>query len=176
MNSNENQKDFSRDSVKYDERDSINSKDFMIGALIGGIVGAATALFLAPKSGKELRSDLNESAKYLSEKTDHLRHSATEKTEKLRQTAMEKGAEFAEVAKVKTGTLSDAVTKQSANIIENVKNATAKKEVSNDEVVSNEGKGKKDTPSLEKVNQDQAKLKLEETEKAFSETENRLKL
>ena len=34
-----------------DERDSINSKDFMIGALIGGMIGAATALFMAPKRG-----------------------------------------------------------------------------------------------------------------------------
>jgi gas vesicle protein len=37
-----------------------NTKDFLLGALIGGVVGAATALFLAPKSGKEIRNTLNE--------------------------------------------------------------------------------------------------------------------
>ncbi len=47
---------------------SINAKDFLIGSLIGGIVGAATALFLAPKSGKELRDDLNTHAGTLKEK------------------------------------------------------------------------------------------------------------
>ena len=31
---------------------------FAIGALIGFVAGAVTALLMAPKSGKELRSDL----------------------------------------------------------------------------------------------------------------------
>lgn len=39
-------------------KDGINSKDFLIGTLIGGIIGATTALFLAPKSGKELRDEI----------------------------------------------------------------------------------------------------------------------
>lgn len=73
-----------------DERDSINSKDFMIGALIGGMIGAATALFMAPKTGKELRNDFNEQARNISEKT-----------ERLRQTAMEKGTVLADTAKEK---------------------------------------------------------------------------
>ena len=29
-------------------------KDFVIGALVGGIVGAAVGLLLAPKTGKDL--------------------------------------------------------------------------------------------------------------------------
>ena len=37
---------------------NINAKDFLIGTLVGGIVGSLTALLLAPKSGKELRGDL----------------------------------------------------------------------------------------------------------------------
>jgi gas vesicle protein len=42
------------------EAQQSNTKDFLLGALIGGVVGAATALFLAPKSGKEIRNTLNE--------------------------------------------------------------------------------------------------------------------
>lgn len=34
------------------------SKGFIIGALIGGVAGALTALLLAPKSGTELRKDI----------------------------------------------------------------------------------------------------------------------
>ena len=105
MTSNENQKEFVRE-----DKSAIDSKDFMIGALIGRMLGAAAALLLAPKSGRELRSDINEGAKYI-----------TDKTEKIRQTAVEKGSEFAEVAKTKTSSLSEKVSKQSANIIENVK-------------------------------------------------------
>ncbi|HPI19648.1 MAG TPA: YtxH domain-containing protein [Candidatus Kapabacteria bacterium] len=34
------------------------TKGFLLGAIIGGAVGAITALLLAPKSGRELREDL----------------------------------------------------------------------------------------------------------------------
>lgn len=186
MNSNEyqKQKDNSRDHGNYDDRDSINSKDFMIGALIGGIVGAATALFLAPKSGRELRSDLNEGAKSLSEKTDKLRQTASEKTEQIRQTASEKtaqltqtakvkGAELAEAAKTKTSSLSDTVSKQSANIIETVKKKKDENSKTTDTSSTSTVSGEY-TNTQEKANEDQAKLKLQETEKAFAETENRL--
>jgi gas vesicle protein len=35
-----------------------HSNKFLLGALIGGMVGAAAALLFAPKSGKEFRDDL----------------------------------------------------------------------------------------------------------------------
>ena len=38
------------------------SNGFLWGALAGGVIGSVTALLLAPKSGRELRSDLNEYA------------------------------------------------------------------------------------------------------------------
>lgn len=160
MSSNEYQKDYSRDYVKGDDnRDSINSKDFMIGALIGGIVGAAAALFLAPKSGRELRSNINEGAKYLSDKT-----------EKMRQTAVEKGSEFAEVAKIKTSQLTDSVSKQSAVLKENVKNLRRKGSAEDNliDLVAEQS-------SLnETISSDEAKQILEETEQAFVETEKQL--
>jgi gas vesicle protein len=34
------------------------TKGFLLGALVGGAVGAVTALLLAPKSGEELREDI----------------------------------------------------------------------------------------------------------------------
>lgn len=160
MSSNEYQKDYSRDHVKSDDnRDSINSKDFMIGALIGGIVGAAVALFLAPKSGRELRSDINEGARYLSDKT-----------EKMRQTAVEKGSEFAEVAKVKTSQITDSVSKQSAVLKENVKNLRRKNSVEQNPVdlVADQ------LTVGETISLDEAKQILEETEQAFIETEKQL--
>lgn len=40
----------------------MSTKNFMIGAFIGGIVGAGTALLLAPKPGKSLRTSMNEQA------------------------------------------------------------------------------------------------------------------
>lgn len=168
MMSNENQKDYSRDCVKAEfERDSNSCKGFMFGAVIGGIVGAVTALILAPKSGRELRVEFNEKAKYLSEKTDHIKQSATEKTEKLREVAKEKGAELAEVAKIKAGTLTDTVSKQTSTIIENVKNLKKKDDSDIDEVRSVGTDGETEV-SLE------AMAKLEEAEQALSDAETKL--
>jgi gas vesicle protein len=49
-----------------------SSGSFLLGALIGGLVGAAAAIFLAPKTGRELRSTLNNQAGTLKEKTVQL--------------------------------------------------------------------------------------------------------
>src|SRR4051812_45504239 len=80
----------------------INAKDFLIGTLVGGIVGSLAALLLAPKSGKELRGDLNNQAYVVREKTDHLRESA-----------MVKGTELTTTVKDKTTAISKKVSEQS---------------------------------------------------------------
>lgn len=72
----------------------MNTKDFLIGTLIGGIVGATTALFLAPKSGKELRNDLGEQAQM-----------AKAKTSEFTSTAYDKGNEWATIAKEKSSNI-----------------------------------------------------------------------
>ncbi|KON70436.1 hypothetical protein AKG34_17820 [Peribacillus butanolivorans] len=176
-----------------DECDSINSKDFMIGALIGGMIGAATALFMAPKTGKELRSDLNEQARNLSEKT-----------EKLRQTAMEKGTALADTAKEKTSSVTEIVSNKSSGIVNKVKslkvgkseNGDAADDTTNSSNKDIDVTGTSDAPivSVEtnytndsntdsenapadptSGNKNTAKLKLDEAKKAFDETENKLK-
>lgn len=45
---------------------------FLKGSLIGAILGGATGLLLAPKSGKELREDITNGYTYLNEKTQGL--------------------------------------------------------------------------------------------------------
>ncbi|MFP4368920.1 MAG: YtxH domain-containing protein [Bacteroidota bacterium] len=50
------------------------SKGFIIGALIGGMAGAVTALLLAPKSGEELRKDLSQqSTDFYGKASDYLK-------------------------------------------------------------------------------------------------------
>lgn len=91
----------------------MNTKDFFIGALVGGIVGAAASLLLAPKSGKELRSDLVEQA-----------HTMKEKTSSLTSNAMEKGSLYAQLAKEKSSNIAKTVTEQSSYVADKVKELT----------------------------------------------------
>lgn len=100
-------------------KDGINSKDFLIGTLVGGIVGATTALFLAPKSGKELRDNIGEQAVIVKEKTG-----------KITNGALEKSNEFAAIAKEKSANLSQAVSDQSSQIMNKVRDlkSTSKNE------------------------------------------------
>ena len=97
----------------------MSTKDFVVGAIVGGLVGAATALFLAPKSGKELRNDLTAQGSVLMEKSgplmekgSALKQTATEKGIALKQTATEKGTEWISVAKEKGAPLTEAVKKK----------------------------------------------------------------
>lgn len=45
--------------------DSNLQKEFILGAFIGGVVGAAAALMFTPMSGSKLRSKINNGAEYL---------------------------------------------------------------------------------------------------------------
>lgn len=47
--------------------------NFLAGIGVGAIIGAATALLLAPKSGAETRDDLKKAAQDLSKSTEELR-------------------------------------------------------------------------------------------------------
>ena len=147
----------SYESVQDQSNNHINTKDFLIGTLVGGIVGALTALFLAPKSGKELRGDLNDQAYLL-----------REKTENLRETAIEKSSEITSTVKDKTSALSKKVSEQSQGLVNKVKGIKAGVE---DE--QSEGENAIDQLFETDVNSD-IQQKLEETKKAFDETESKV--
>lgn len=98
-------------SNKPNKPNNTSNKGFLVGTVIGGVVGAATALLLAPKSGKEFRSDLNEQAAYIRLKTEQAKNSA-----------VEKGQGFAQTAKEKTAGLSQTLSEQSSQVVDKVKN------------------------------------------------------
>lgn len=52
-----------------EEEEDESARDFLIGGLAGGIIGAAIGLLLAPKAGEELRHDLIERYEDVSGKT-----------------------------------------------------------------------------------------------------------
>lgn len=143
--------------LKKDKSDSrVSTKDFLIGTLIGAAVGSLTALLLAPKSGKELRGDLNNQAYLLREKTDHIRESVSIK-----------GNELTSTVKDKTTAISKKVSEQSVDLVKKVKGFTTDAETnsSNNPVDELFEHNKHSESDIQK--------KLEETKRAFDETESK---
>ncbi len=91
------------------QNEGINSKDFLIGTLIGGIVGASVALLYAPKAGKDLRQDLNTGAGQVRERASEWKNTAYDKGNELYQRAQESGKNLGEKIKQKKDDIQDRV-------------------------------------------------------------------
>ncbi|MCZ8518103.1 MULTISPECIES: YtxH domain-containing protein [Paenibacillus] len=65
-------------------------KDLLVGAVVGTVLGAVTALLFAPKSGRELRSDIAEGAQQVGEKTQQLAAEVAEKSKQVVSVVSEK--------------------------------------------------------------------------------------
>ncbi|WP_462411287.1 YtxH domain-containing protein [Neobacillus sp. Marseille-QA0830] len=69
---------------EYESRDNNQSRtedssgNFLLGAIIGGVVGAAAALLFTSKSGKELRETIVDQAGRVMDKTGPLRQQSAE--------------------------------------------------------------------------------------------------
>lgn len=74
---------FTNKNEEIYSEEKVNMKDFVIGALVGGIVGAAAGLLLAPKAGRDLREDVAIQAVSLKDKSIVLSSTAKEKTTHL---------------------------------------------------------------------------------------------
>ncbi|UJF31660.1 YtxH domain-containing protein [Paenibacillus hexagrammi] len=101
----------------------------MIGAVVGGVLGAATALLFAPKSGRELRSDIAEQAQAVTDKTAQIASSVGKKTQ-----------EIAKTVSTQTSGLYDKAKGTAATVVENVRSwKEPKNEVSvEDEIAASE--------------------------------------
>ncbi|WP_231687935.1 YtxH domain-containing protein [Bacillus sp. FJAT-27251] len=133
-----------------------NSRDFMIGAIIGGLAGAAAALFLTPKSGKELRTTLNEQ----------------------KDKAMTKSSELASTAKEKANSLAQTVSQQSSDLVSKVKGKQDQGQNEGPEGdLENVATSMAETSSMEQTHtatNEEIQRKLQETQAAFDETEDKL--
>ncbi len=81
---------------------NMNGKDFLLGAVVGGIIGAVTALLLAPKPGTELRADLKETANTVNVKSREIAHQVAERGQSLATQAAERGQSIAKTVSAQT--------------------------------------------------------------------------
>ncbi|WP_318507970.1 YtxH domain-containing protein [Bacillus sp. T3] len=137
----------------HEETDKGGTKDFLLGAMIGGVIGAAAALWLSPKSGTALRESVTNQTAVIKEKAGNLQ-------------LKEKVSDIAQMTKEKTNTLTQTITQQSSEALAKIKgiNRGAESEVLDEnpnEITDNGG-----LDSIQKM--------LEETKKAFDETEKKL--
>jgi len=97
---------------------SENNNDFgafLAGFVIGGLVGAATALILAPQSGQETRSQLMT-------RSDDLRHVGGERFQQMRETAVSYANDYSS----KVQELGDQVQQQARIVLDSGKEQAAK--------------------------------------------------
>ncbi|WP_277678819.1 YtxH domain-containing protein [Gracilibacillus dipsosauri] len=109
-------------SNNYEDNKNINSKDFLIGSLIGGIVGASLALIFAPKSGKELRGDLNQGAHYVKERANELKGVAYEKGNEWKSYAKDQSENIGRVVSEKSQDITKKLKETKATIQDKMKN------------------------------------------------------
>jgi len=88
---------------------NMNGKDFLLGAVVGGIIGAVTALLLAPKAGSELRADLKETAGTVSTKTQEIAHLVGERGTAIAKTVGTHTTEWVDKAKDLAGNVASEV-------------------------------------------------------------------
>src|SRR5699024_12024715 len=78
----------------YEEKEESGVGSFLLGAIVGGVVGAATALFLAPKTGKEMRDEFSSQASQFKEKSIELSSIAKDKATEYGNVAKDKAVEL----------------------------------------------------------------------------------
>ncbi len=76
-----------------------NPRDFVVGAIIGGVVGVTTALLLAPKAGCDLRDDLYDTYNDMSERTQDMADNVSRKGQYFARGVSSQASELADRAK-----------------------------------------------------------------------------
>ncbi|MDV6377513.1 YtxH domain-containing protein [Sporosarcina sp. GW1-11] len=174
------------------EEDHSGASSFIAGAIVGGIIGAATALFLAPKTGREMREDFTLQASQLKDKSIELSSTAKDKAVELSSTAKEKAVELSSAAKDKTADFTDSakektaaftaaakdktseftqtIQEQSGQLVDKVKSATSKTNIPMDDgTVSSEGEEATDYKSTKENNEQSGELSKEKETTAKEE-------
>lgn len=105
-----------------EEEEEQTTRDLLIGGLIGGVLGAAVALMLAPKSGEDLRQDIADTYDHVSDRThEFVDHMAKNGKAFAKKTSSRANKWFTLAQEIVNG-LSDEVHEKGEDMIDHVKN------------------------------------------------------
>ena len=99
---------------------------FLLGAFIGSVAAATTALLFAPKSGKELREDLAVKADELKEQLSEYVDISIEKGVELSEVALNATEDIRVNLKDSASQFKDTVKKSATNLKEEVSQTVSK--------------------------------------------------
>ncbi|WP_372637892.1 YtxH domain-containing protein [Cohnella sp.] len=100
------------------------TKQAIKGVVIGGMIGAAAALLLAPKSGKELRKDIRDRYSSVQDRTKQFVADAGGKTLELAQQVGRKTADIADKTRSILTEVKEEIQEQGAKTVESVRNGS----------------------------------------------------
>ena len=153
-------------SNNIDEK--VGTKEFLVGAIIGSVVGAAAAIWIAKQPRKDLKEAINEHTAVMKDKAESFQKSAKLKV-----------ADLTAITRDKTNSLTDAITQQSSELLSKLNNKNNNND--NDKQtefipiggeISSVKKPKKMTVTA--IGDDRIQQMLSETKIAFDETERKL--
>jgi len=81
----------------------------LLGTIIGGAVGAVTALLLAPKSGDRMRQDISDKFQAICQKTKDIASTVGDSAKELASSVKEEAAGLAEHAKESNENIKDTL-------------------------------------------------------------------
>ncbi|MEX1031666.1 MAG: YtxH domain-containing protein [Paenibacillaceae bacterium] len=100
---------------------NMNGKDFLLGAVVGGVIGAITALLLAPKPGEELRADIKDTVNTVTSRTQELAGQVSDRSQTIARNVSERSQVIAKNLGIHTSELVDKAKEIAGTVVTEVK-------------------------------------------------------
>lgn len=107
-----------------------SSNGVLIGAIVGGAIGAISALLFAPKTGANLREELSNKFKAISEKTKDIAATVGHNTKEFAANVGQNTKDLASSIKEEAGDLADHAKKSNQHVMDSF--SSAKEEIKDD--------------------------------------------
>jgi gas vesicle protein len=112
-----------------EEEEEETTSDFLIGGLVGGILGATAGLLLAPKSGDKLRRDLADAYEDISDRTQDFKEDMTRRGRSFAKNARSRTNKWINLAKDVVDGLTEESDESGEEWIERIKGVVNNKRI-----------------------------------------------